>query len=262
MNFYRNKFMLIIFFIIILSSKAFAYDLCENIVNAAWRGDYENVKSLIERGANPNCEFANKSVLFAASRYGRQFHWDENIEVVKLLVKYGADVNHKSFQNSEVLTPAYIAALFHHTKTALFLVDNGASLKDVEQGYLDRLKSEKASAASIELLGNLFNAAFNVPKDNDVANGYKSFKNGYMEEMENLVKEEVALADNCYDNKNYERAMYWFKAAAKWENTYAKYSLAHMYYYGLGGEKQWGKALKLLQNTTYVKGRQIQPRSA
>lgn len=254
MYFYRNKFMLSTLFIAIFSSNVFAYVLCEDIVTAAWKGDYNEVKSLIKQGANPNCEYKNKSALFAASRYGRQFRWDENIKIVQLLVKYGANIDYISIQNNVPLSSAYIAALYHHIETSLYLVDNGAKLQDAEQGYIDRLKEEKNSAAAIEFLGSLAANAFGANKENDVSNNYKKFKDVYLKEMSNFADKEVALGKKYYENKNYEKAMFWYKAATKWNSMEAKYYLANMYFYGTGIEKKYNQALNLLKDTPYING--------
>jgi TPR repeat protein len=239
---------------ILVTSNAFGYGTCKDLVTAAWSGEYNKVKSLIEQGVNINCEYKNKSPLFAASRFGRQLRWDDNIEIVKLLVNNGANIQYKSIQNNEVLSSVYIAALYHHLKTALFLVQHGANLQDLEKGYIDRLNKEKNSSLGLELISSLLASGFNIPKDNKVSNGYKKFKNKYMEEMSSLAEKEITIADKYYDEKNFKLAFFWFEAAVKWNNPYAKYSLAYMYFYGNGIKKDLKKAQVLLENTTEPDG--------
>lgn len=60
------------------------------------------------------------SPLFAASRFGENWAWDENIETVTLLVEYGADIDHMVTKNEENMTSTYIAAFAGHTKSALY----------------------------------------------------------------------------------------------------------------------------------------------
>jgi len=131
---------------------------CKEIVSAAWEGRYQTVKTLLNRGVSPNCVFAGKSALLAAARYGKSWHWDQNIDTVKLLVEHGANIDFKYSNNGKVMTPTYIAAYAGHTKTAIYLVSKGGSLKEAEAGHRKYVARESGSLAALGLMAEAANA--------------------------------------------------------------------------------------------------------
>ncbi|RYD56936.1 MAG: ankyrin repeat domain-containing protein [Verrucomicrobiaceae bacterium] len=61
--------------------------------------DPETVRFLLERGADPNVVYwsSNETALFTAvSKHVGDSHYNKNLEVIRLLLKHGADRNHRS----------------------------------------------------------------------------------------------------------------------------------------------------------------------
>jgi ankyrin repeat protein len=71
----------------IFCSVSFAQDHSQALIEAAKQGDLEQVRELLDKGADVNVRYINgMTVLMAAARGG-------NLEIVKLLIEKGADVN-------------------------------------------------------------------------------------------------------------------------------------------------------------------------
>lgn len=132
---------------------------CKKIVEAAWAGNSNKVSSLLKSGVNPNCVYNDMSALLAASRFGKSWRWDGNLKTVKLLVANGADLNYKyRHRSGKVATPAYIAAYAGHTKTATYLVSQGASLEEAEKGHREYAAREAGSLAALGLMAQAANS--------------------------------------------------------------------------------------------------------
>ncbi|MCW1887153.1 ankyrin repeat domain-containing protein [Luteolibacter flavescens] len=60
--------------------------------------DPETVRFLLERGADPNLVYwSSDTVLFhATTKYVEDYHYKDNLEVIRLLLKHGADRNHRA----------------------------------------------------------------------------------------------------------------------------------------------------------------------
>ena len=112
--------------------------------SAAKSGDHALVHFLLDQcKADPNY-FQNTTPLFQASLYG-------HVEVAKILIKYGADVNldysrttvedgfrlledHEEDSGEANVTPLHIAVIYKRFETAKILIENGANV-NVELGF-------------------------------------------------------------------------------------------------------------------------------
>ena len=93
--------------------------------NAAYRGDINAVKTLIEQGADVNArEHPGVTPLHTAAGEG-------HANVVTLLIEKGADVNAKSRRG---YTPLMFAAMYGHADVAKFLIDRGADIDTAMAG--------------------------------------------------------------------------------------------------------------------------------
>lgn len=87
---------------------------------ACKKGNFEEVKDLIERGANPNeSDFCGFTCLHEAALNG-------NVEIVKYLIEKGADVNKQALPDGDLETPLIDAADNKHLEIVKILLDNGA----------------------------------------------------------------------------------------------------------------------------------------
>ncbi|XP_047144666.1 protein phosphatase 1 regulatory subunit 27 [Hydra vulgaris] len=96
------------------------------LINAVARGDLEDVKNIL---AIPNLSVnairkPGWSALHHACKNG-------NKEIVKLLLKNGADINLRSEDN---LYPLEISTLGGHFELSMFLIENGAILQSIVNG--------------------------------------------------------------------------------------------------------------------------------
>jgi ankyrin repeat protein len=123
-----------------------------SLMRAAYSGDIELVRLLIEFGADPlirNSE--NEDALLAASGYawidgysnGRST--EERLETIRLLVESGADVN---WACDHGITPLMMAANFGEVELIQYLVDQGADLSAHDLGK----KNDGVFGGSIEPL--------------------------------------------------------------------------------------------------------------
>jgi len=109
------------------------------LTRAAFSGDLETTKLLLEYGADPHIKSVeNESALSVASGSGfiMGFHkWrpiSERLEVIKLLVEeYGLDVNN---YDNYGLTPLMMAANLGEIEIIRYLIDQGARLDDHDLG--------------------------------------------------------------------------------------------------------------------------------
>lgn len=225
---------------------------CKGFVEAAWAGDIVKVKEYIDNGVNLECTYDGITPLVAASRYGRDMlQWDANYDVVKLLVENGADVNNCFFDSKtqKNFCPVYLAALHHHVNTAIYLVDHGGSLDDLENGYKEMIRQEQAGAKTVEALGSALAWIFGASKDNKVSDTYHDFKDAYMKAITDLYKAEGKLGLMYRHKKNYKKSIFWFRACERLkENNDVEYIIGSQY----GNLKQFKKEFywyqKSLQN--------------
>lgn len=89
------------------------------LMQAAWPGHTEVVKLLLERGAKVDAEdeYGDTSLIKAAY-HGR-------LEVVRLLMEYGADINNR---DAAGYTPLMVAAWQNHPQVVRFLLEQGAKV--------------------------------------------------------------------------------------------------------------------------------------
>lgn len=102
------------------------------LMRAAFAGDLQLVKLLLAYGANPHIQSSDReSTLMAAcglafiNGYHRQHSPAERLEVVKLMVDLGEDVNHA---DSYGITPLMAAANLGDINIVRYLIDKGADL--------------------------------------------------------------------------------------------------------------------------------------
>jgi uncharacterized protein len=122
------------------------------LMRAAFSADLELVKLLLEYGADPDIKSRdNETTLGAAAGTGfiHGFHklrpYEERLEVIKLLVELGGDVN---WQDDYGISPLMVAANLGDVNIIQYLVDQGADLGAYDLGK----KNDGAFGASIEPL--------------------------------------------------------------------------------------------------------------
>ena len=122
------------------------------IMRAAFSGDIELVKLLLAHGANPHIISADRETTLMAAcgtgfinGYHRQRPPAERLEVVKLLVDMGEDVN---AADSYGITPLMVAANLGDLHIVKYLVEKGADLNAHDLGK----KNDGAFGSSVEPL--------------------------------------------------------------------------------------------------------------
>jgi len=122
------------------------------LMRAAFSGDVELVKLLLSRGADPHIVSRdNETSLMAAcgtgfiNGYSKGRSAAERLEVVKLLVQLGEDVN---AADNYGITPLMVAANLGELPIVLYLMDQGADLAAHDLGK----KNDGAFGSSIEPL--------------------------------------------------------------------------------------------------------------
>ncbi len=102
------------------------------LMRAAFAGDLELVKLLLAHGADPHIQSSDRETTLAAAcglafinGYHRQKSPAERLEVVKLMVDLGEDVNHA---DSYGITPLMAAANLGDINIVRYLIDRGADL--------------------------------------------------------------------------------------------------------------------------------------
>lgn len=205
---------------------------CKKLVEASWAGKITEVQKYIDSDVDLECTYDGITPLVAASRFGKDLiHWDANYDVVKLLVENGANVNNCFIDSKkEKYCPAYLAALHHHINTAIYLVDHGGSLDDLENGYKEMIRQEEIGAKTVEAFGSTLAWIFGASTDNKVSVSYHDFKDAYMEAITDLYEAEKKLADEYADAKNHKKAIFWFKACERLkENHRIEYDIGWHY---------------------------------
>lgn len=113
------------------------------LCNAAFNGQLESVKWLIENGANPNFSFKETGENALHYTICKTSEIEERVEIVKLLIDAGTDVNKKTNKGTETLcfmrdaflkaeTPLHRAAAYGNEQIVTLLLAAGAdpSAKD------------------------------------------------------------------------------------------------------------------------------------
>ena len=92
------------------------------LIQACITGDLKTVKNSIASGYNINEPLSNEksSLIHFASQFG-------HIEIVKYLIKKGANINTKTLQGT---TPLHRAVFFKRNEIAKHLIDQGAKIND------------------------------------------------------------------------------------------------------------------------------------
>jgi hypothetical protein len=122
------------------------------LMRAAFSGDIELVKLLLAHGANPHIMSSDKETTLMAAcgtgfinGYNRQRTPAERLEVVKLLIDLGEDVN---AADSYGITPLMVAANLGDIAIVQYLVGKGADLAAHDLGK----KNDGAFGSSVEPL--------------------------------------------------------------------------------------------------------------
>ena len=122
------------------------------LMRAAFAGDLELVKLLLSYGADPKIISSDGETMVSAAAglgfiqgYSKGKSQDERLEVVKVFVGLGADVNQADDYG---ITPLMVAGNMGDTKIIQYLVDVGADLGAYDLGK----KNDGAFGASVEPL--------------------------------------------------------------------------------------------------------------
>ncbi|HUG62172.1 MAG TPA: ankyrin repeat domain-containing protein [Methylomirabilota bacterium] len=122
------------------------------LMRAAFSGDLELVRLLLSYGADPKVLSSDMETMVAAAAglgFIHGYHTgrpeEERLEVVKLLVELGGDVNQADDYG---ITPLMVAGNMGHTAVIQYLVDQGADLGAYDLGK----KNDGAFGASVEPL--------------------------------------------------------------------------------------------------------------
>ena len=100
------------------------------LIDAAGNGDFNNVLRLLEKGAPTSyvCKHRGSSAIMIASKYG-------HIEIIRLLIQYGADID---AQNHQGQTSLMLASKYGHKECVQLLLEKGANPNIIDNNeYLD-----------------------------------------------------------------------------------------------------------------------------
>jgi len=130
---------------------------------AAWKGNVEIVKLLLDHGADLHATIVEQSVIHFAARSG-------NVEVISILLDKGADVNAKGFMEA---TPLMYAAARSDLIMARFLLERGADIqqKDI-QGFTALYNA--VENGSPEIIDFLISRGANVNEISKTSYGYET----------------------------------------------------------------------------------------
>jgi uncharacterized protein len=113
-----RKLIVVFFLISLMPLSTFGGDNGSNLIDAAFKGDIDTVKQLLDKGVNPNSKDSDgETALHYAALKGRT-------EVVMLLLKKGANPNIKDKDGG---TPLMSAAWGGHADVAKLLLAKGAN---------------------------------------------------------------------------------------------------------------------------------------
>ena len=113
------------------------------LCNAAFNGKIDSVKWLLNKGENPDFSFANTGENALHYTLSKTSEMDERVEIVRVLIAAGIDVNKKTLAGKSTLcfmrdaylkgeSPLHRAAAFGNVTIIKMLLDAGAdpSMKD------------------------------------------------------------------------------------------------------------------------------------
>jgi len=113
-----RKLIVVIFLISLMPFSAFGTDNGSNLIDAAFKGDIDTVKQLLDNKVNPNSKDSDgETALHYAALKGRT-------EVVEILLKKGANPNIKDKDGG---TPLMSAAWGGHAEVVKLLLAKGAN---------------------------------------------------------------------------------------------------------------------------------------
>ena len=140
-------------------------ELDDELMTAAWNGKIEDVKTLLDGGANVNAQFDDGTPLHDASEKGHD-------KIVRLLISKGANVNANNIGH----TPLHSALNYSfykngpHKKTVEALIENGADINAKSKDGFTPLDA----ALLVERQKNLDNTISNFLRSKGAISGAKT----------------------------------------------------------------------------------------
>jgi len=148
-----NKILVHLFILAFLASLS-ACATVSSLGRAAKDGDIKKVEALLNEGSNPNAV-----VMPGLSPLHEAVFNEASLDIVRLLIQRGADVNKKSCGdgwavNCNCSTPLYIAACKGNVKMVKLLLDHGAdvSLAHYDKKTALKIAQEQGQTAVVRLL--------------------------------------------------------------------------------------------------------------
>jgi ankyrin repeat protein len=121
----KKILLLIIIFLLVFNSTTFAFYDYNNFFDACEDRDYDRVLSLIKTGANVNMSNSEGTTPLMWVLKGYQ-NDSKKLEVIKLLLENGADINSEDKKGNTVL---FYSLLEDDYSIAKYLLDNGGNIK-------------------------------------------------------------------------------------------------------------------------------------
>lgn len=125
------------------SGAKISFDDCNLLCNAAYNGKLDSVKWLLDKGENANFAFTNTGENALHYTISKTSEMNERVEIVKVLIAAGIDVNKKTLAGKSTLcfmrdaylkgeSPLHRAAAYGNVAIIKMLLDAGAevSMKD------------------------------------------------------------------------------------------------------------------------------------
>ncbi|MBN9542677.1 MAG: ankyrin repeat domain-containing protein [Alphaproteobacteria bacterium] len=150
------KYFLKLFFLLCFSTYGYAGNKANQLITAIQTNNMAHLSNYLETGLNPDMrgEYGITPIMFAVS--------SKNIEAVRTLLKYSADVNATDIAG---VSPLHIAARNGDNNIVKLLLDNGANINAQDSYHMTPLMKATAAnkTATVELL--LANGATSASKD-------------------------------------------------------------------------------------------------